>query len=184
MITNDSCGIHVHVDGSSQTARSLYHLSNVMSKMEPTLFKALNTNTIRQEKWCRKADPVFIHLINNSKNSTIDYIKKAWYWKEDPGLHYNQTRYHALNLHSLWKGKGVEFRMFNSTTHAGKVKAYIQLCLAITAKVVSTNYDSRFYMETEFTEESFKYWLLYLGLSEASLKLQDFICCQTLKRMH
>ena len=28
----------------------------------------------------------------------------------------------------------VEFRLFNGTTHAGEVKAHIQLCLAIAAK--------------------------------------------------
>ncbi len=34
----------------------------------------------------------------------------------------------------MWRTGTVEFRLFNGTTHAGEVKAHIQLCLAIAAK--------------------------------------------------
>ena len=46
-------------------------------------------------------------------------------------VHYDYSRYHALNLHSVFSKGTIEFRMFNSTLHAGEVKSYIQLCLAI-----------------------------------------------------
>lgn len=46
-------------------------------------------------------------------------------------FNYDSNRYTGLNLHSLWQDKGVEFRLFNSTTRVGKVKAYIQFCLAL-----------------------------------------------------
>ena len=45
--------------------------------------------------------------------------------------HYDDSRYHALNLHSVFSKGTIEFRLFNSTLHAGEVKSYIQLCLAI-----------------------------------------------------
>ena len=41
----------------------------------------------------------------------------------------------------------IEFRLFNSTTHAGKIKTYIQLCLAISAQ-----------------KYTFRTWLLRLGM--------------------
>lgn len=46
-------------------------------------------------------------------------------------IHYDDSRYHGLNLHSVFSKGTIEFRMFNSTLHAGEVKSYIQLCLAI-----------------------------------------------------
>ncbi len=62
--------------------------------------------------------------------------------------HYDQTRYHMLNLHSFFEGKGVEFRLFQFDNfnpdapagkkgglHAGQLKAYVQLCLAMNYRV-------------------------------------------------
>ena len=52
--------------------------------------------------------------------------------------HYNPTRYHGINLHSYFSKGTVEFRLFNSTLHAGKIKAYIQFCLAVSAWAVTS----------------------------------------------
>ena len=46
---------------------------------------------------------------------------------------YNSSRYHGINLHAFFTKGTVEFRLFNGTTHAGKIKSYIQFCLAISA---------------------------------------------------
>ena len=58
----------------------------------------------------------------------------------------------------------IEFRLFNSTTHAGKIKAYIQLCLAISAQALNQKSASR--QKTHSTNEkyTFRTWLLRLGL--------------------
>ena len=52
--------------------------------------------------------------------------------------HYNDTRYHGVNLHSYFSKGTVEFRLFNSTLHAGKIKAYIQFCLAVSAWAITS----------------------------------------------
>ena len=44
-----------------------------------------------------------------------------------------------LNLHSLFTGKGIEYRLFNGTMHAGKIKAYIQFCLALSAWAIESD---------------------------------------------
>ncbi len=132
-IANASCGIHVHVDAAAQTAQSIRNLINIMASKEDLLFKALGVSQSRAARWCKKATPTFIEDINKFKPKTRSAIEDLWY-RESRGSHswhYNETRYHALNLHSLWQGKGIEFRCFNSTTHAGKLKTYIQLCLAM-----------------------------------------------------
>jgi hypothetical protein len=58
----------------------------------------------------------------------------------------------------------IEFRLFNSTTHAGKIKAYIQFCLAISAQALNQKCASR--QKTRSTNEkyTFRTWLLRLGL--------------------
>lgn len=42
-----------------------------------------------------------------------------------------------MNPHNVWYRGSVEFRWFEGTLHAGKVKAYIQLVLAIAAKALN-----------------------------------------------
>ncbi|HQK35719.1 MAG TPA: amidoligase family protein, partial [Spirochaetales bacterium] len=68
------------------------------------------------------------------------------------------------NLHSVFQKGTIEFRLFNSTTHAGKIKAYIQLCLAISAQALNQRCASR--QKTRSTNEkyTFRTWLLRLGL--------------------
>jgi hypothetical protein len=57
-----------------------------------------------------------------------------------------------------------EWRLFNGTTHAGKIKAYIQLCLAISNQALTQKSASR--QKTASTNEkyTFRTWLLRLGM--------------------
>ena len=80
------------------------------------------------------------------KNITTDSVEKIWYSPANDGYcgginhqHYNSTRYHALNLHSFFQKGTVEFRLFNSTLHAGKIKAYVQFCLALSAWAIESD---------------------------------------------
>ncbi len=43
-----------------------------------------------------------------------------------------------MNLHNIWFRGTIEFRLFNATLHAGKVKAYIQFCLALATKAIES----------------------------------------------
>ena len=57
-----------------------------------------------------------------------------WYenYTENRNGHYHTSRYHFLNLHSFFHGNHtVELRGFNSTLHAGKIRAYIVFALAM-----------------------------------------------------
>ncbi len=61
-------------------------------------------------------------------------MERIWYNNASRrGRHYDGSRYHCLNFHSVFQKGTVEFRLFNGTLHAGKIKAYIQFSLAITA---------------------------------------------------
>ena len=73
------------------------------------------------------------------KNLTMDRIGEIWYrtkdWQPHAHQHYDDSRYHALNLHAMFSKGTVEFRLFNSTLHAGEIKAYVNLCLANSSAV-------------------------------------------------
>ena len=51
------------------------------------------------------------------------------------------TRYYALNLHSVFYHGTLEWRCFESTLHAGKVRANITLALAISAQAIAQKND-------------------------------------------
>lgn len=83
--------------------------------------------------------------MKNRKDPSKNDIEKIWYSDSNDDYcggisyeHYNQTRYHALNLHSFFSKSTVEFRLFNSTLHAGKIKAYVQFCLALSAWAIES----------------------------------------------
>lgn len=55
--------------------------------------------------------------------------------------------------------------MFNSTVeHAGKIKAYIQLCLGITAQALNQNSASRLKTVSANEKYTFRTWLLRMGM--------------------
>ena len=53
-VVNGSCGMHVHVDASKHTPQSLKNALSIMYSKEDILFKALNVNEHRVERWCQK----------------------------------------------------------------------------------------------------------------------------------
>lgn len=164
-IANSSCGIHVHVGAERQTAKTLRNLVNIMTSKEDLMFKALGVTASREGRWCKKNEERFVQTINSSKPQTTEAIERIWYnGNSRRSYHYDDSRYRALNLHSLWQGKGIEFRCFNGTNHAGKIKTYIQLCLAICNQALTQNAAS--YKKTQTTNDkyTFRTWLLRLGM--------------------
>lgn len=138
-ITNESCGIHVHVDGANHNPQSLRRLVNFMTARQDLIYEALEIGS-RANHWCQKLNSNLLTAMKSQNILTSDKIEAIWYSKNNDDYnggidhqHYNDTRYHGVNLHSYFTKKTVEFRLFNSTLHDGKIKAYIQFCLAISA---------------------------------------------------
>ena len=69
-----------------------------------------------------------------------------------------------LNLHSVFNKGTIEFRLFNSTLHAGEVKAYIQLCLAISHQALVQKSARKTKTQSDNEKYTFRTWLLRLGL--------------------
>ena len=161
---NDSCGIHVHVDASSHTPQTLRNIVNIMASKEDLLYKTLQVQ-VNREEYCLKADTRFLEELNHKRPRTMEEVEELWYnGRGSRYHHYDISRYHALNLHSVFSKGTIEFRMFNSTLHAGEVKAYIQLCLAISHQALVQRGASHIKTQPENEKYTFRTWLLRLGL--------------------
>ncbi len=164
-IANSSCGIHIHIGAERHTAKTLRNLVNIMASKEDLIFKALGVSQVRADRWCKKVEQRFVDGMNKTKPTDTASVEQIWYGgTSQRRYHYDSSRYHALNLHSLWQGKGIEFRCFNGTTHAGKIKTYIQLCLAISNQALTQSGASAKKTITTNEKYTFRTWLLRLGM--------------------
>lgn len=171
---NRTCGIHVHVDAANHNRQSLKNLIGIMYSKEDILFNALKVNPERVEAYCKKVrEPMLQKARRLSSEETTDLTQLEQIWYEgnvSKTQHYNWTRYYALNLHSVFFRGTVEWRCFNSTLHAGKVAAYVNLCLAISAQAIAQR--STVMRKTHSDNElfTFRVWLVRLGLNGDEFK--------------
>lgn len=171
---NSSCGLHVHVDAANHNRQSLKNLIGIMYSKEDMLFKALQVNEARASRWCQKVrEPMLREARKLSSDETHDLTKLESIWYEGANgshEHYNWTRYYALNLHSVFYRGTVEWRCFNSTLHAGRAAAYVNLCLAISAQAIVQR--STVMRKTQSDNElfTFRTWLVRLGLNGMEFK--------------
>ena len=101
----------------------------------------------------------------------MDELESIWYnGRGGRWSHYDDTRYHGLNLHSVFSKGTIEFRLFNSTLHAGRAAAYINLCLAMSAQAIAQR--STVMRKTHSDNElfTFRVWLVRLGLNGPEFK--------------
>ena len=130
-VTNSSCGIHIHVD-THYNAQQLRSLTNIVASKEGLLKRAIQMYPERRT-YCRNTNMGFVETINAHRDIDMNDIRKTWYdgemWRVNRP--YDSSRYVTLNLHSLWRGKGVEFRCFNSTVDTQMINTYILMTLAI-----------------------------------------------------
>ena len=171
---NNSCGLHVHVDASNHNRQSLKNLIGIMYSKEDILFKALQVNEARAAKWCQKVrEPMLRQARTLSSDETADLtqLENIWYQGHNGSNdHYNWTRYYALNLHSVFYRGTVEWRCFNSTLHAGKAAAYVNLCLAISAQAIAQRSTVMRKTQSENELFTFRVWLVRLGLNGPEFK--------------
>lgn len=168
---NKSCGIHIHVDASRHTPATLKNLVNLMAQKEDILYRALQIAPERIH-YCQKVNEHLLGVINRQKPHTLAELADMWYsgCYDSRNAHYNSTRYRGLNLHATFTKGTIEFRLFNSTTHAGEIKAYIQFCLALSHQALSQKKASCRRSVTDNEKYCMRCWLLRLGLNGDEFK--------------
>ena len=172
------CGVHIHIGANGHTPQTLRNLANIMASHEELLVDALGLtrNSNRYGHYCKPVDPNFLRQLNQRKPKTMAALADVWYntqpsWR-GRNEHYNDTRYHMLNLHATFTKGTIEFRLFQfdapadgkqNGLHAGQLKSYIQLCLALSqmAKMVKTASPKP--QQNENPKYAVRTWLLRLG---------------------
>ncbi len=128
------------------------------------LYKSLKVD-VHREHYCAKADTRFLDELNAKRPTSMDTLESIWYnGRSGRNYHYDESRYHGLNLHSVFSKGTIEFRLFNSTLHAGEIKSYIQLCMAISHQALVQKSASRIKTQSSNEKYTFRVWLLRLGL--------------------
>lgn len=165
---NSSCGIHIHIDGANHTAQSLKNLAFTFYAKQSLIYRAVKTQQCRLGHFCKPIDDTLINNIKSIRNIDDTSLQNTWYVtytdrRHTQRDHYHGSRYHALNLHSLWYRGTVEFRLFEATLHAGEVRAYINLCLAMSAAAINAKRTSADVLDNGNDKYAMRCWLLRLG---------------------
>ncbi len=168
------CGVHCHIGANGHTPQTLRNLANLMASHESLLAEALRLDRGRMSRYCRTVNPDFLDRLNKRKPSTMAQLADIWYEGTygSRNAHYNDTRYAMLNLHATFTKGTVEFRLFqfdNPTAerkggiHAGQLKSYIQLCLALSQMAKEVRTASPKPQQHENPKYAMRTWLLRLG---------------------
>ena len=170
------CGVHIHIGANGHNAKTLRNLANIMASHESLLISALAVDRGRIAEYCRTVDPTFLGLVNRRKPTTMSELADIWYIGNGASYgrdhHYNGSRYHILNLHATFTKGTVEFRLSQfarpadgkqNGLHAGQLKSYIQLCLALSQMAKTVSSASPKPQQTENPKYAMRTWLLRLG---------------------
>lgn len=170
------CGVHIHIGANGHTPKTMRNLANIMASHESLLAEALDLDHGRISHYCRTVDERFLEMLNRRKPTTMAAFADIWYKSqhEDYGRtqHYNGSRYHMLNYHATFTKGTIEFRLFQfdapangkqNGLHAGQLKSYIQLCLALSEMAKQAKGASSKPQQHENPKYAMRTWLLRLG---------------------
>ena len=164
---DNECGLHVHVGADKHTAKSLKNLVFTFKAKQDLIYKAVEAEDRKRNRFCRPIGDELIDNLKKVKKLDNEKLQDTWYETYAPGsnrnAHYNNSRYHGINLHSVWYHGTVEFRLFHATLHAGKVRAYINLCLAMSAQAINAKRASAEVLDNGNDKYAMRCWLLRLG---------------------
>lgn len=170
------CGVHIHIGAQGHTPQSLRNLANLMASHETLIAEAIKVDSYRMSRYCRTVDPRFLEQLNKKKPTTMAQVADIWYSAHGCSYgrnqHYNESRYHMLNLHATFTKGTIEFRLFQfdkpangkqNGLHAGKLKSYIQLCLAMSQMAKDLRSASPKEQQKENKKFAMRTWLMRMG---------------------
>ena len=191
------CGVHIHVglksEAGDHTALTLTNLANMMAAHEEQIGRAIKIAEFRTEHYCSTVNPVFLRNLNAQKPQTMAQLKDIWYKGNGANFgrdtHYNPSRYHMLNLHASFTKGTIEFRLFQfdephdgkkGGIHCGQLKAYIQLCLAMSELAKELKNASPKPQQRENEKYAFRCWMLRLGFIGEEFKTARKVLLQNM----
>ena len=183
------CGVHIHIGANGHTPQTLRNLANIMASHESLIAEALKLDRYRMDRYCRTVNPNFLQAVNRKKPKTMSQLADIWYTSQGASYgrtqHYNDSRYHMLNYHATFTKGTIEFRLFQfdeptaerkGGIHAGQLKSYIQLCLALSQMAKDVRTASPKPQQNENPKYAMRTWLLRLGfIGEEFATARDFL---------
>lgn len=170
------CGVHIHIGAKGHTPQTMRNLANIMASHESLIADALDLDRGRMHRYCRTVDPRFLKEINKRKPQTMTAFADIWYTANGASYgrdhHYNDSRYHMLNYHATFTKGTIEFRLFQfdapadgkqNGLHAGQLKSYIQLCLALSQLAKEVKFASAKPQQHDNPKYAMRTWLLRMG---------------------
>ena len=154
----------------------LRNLANLMASHEGLLTSAIRIDQSRIWRYCRTVNRDFLTELNRKKPQTMQDLADIWYTENNATYgrdqHYNDSRYHMLNLHATFTKGTIEFRLFQFANpegnkknglHAGELKSYIQLCLGLSAQAKAAKSASPKEPQVDNPKFAMRTWLIRLG---------------------
>ena len=183
------CGVHIHIGAQGHTPKTLRNLANIMASHETLIIDALKIDYNRVNRYCRTISAEFIERVNNLKPTTMSDLADVWYSANHANYgrdhHYNESRYHMLNLHATFTKGTIEFRLFQfdapdgqrqNGIHAGQLKSYIQFCLALSQMAKDIRTASPVPQQNQNPKYAMRTWLLRLGfIGEEFATAREFL---------
>ncbi|MGO8992057.1 MAG: amidoligase family protein [Polyangiaceae bacterium] len=163
---DQSCSIHIHVGTKHLRPQALANLVKMVHKQERLIEHALGVQERRLGRYCRPVDEDVLRRLERSRPKTDAALNRAWYGRlvHNPDR-YHDSRYHGVNLNSHHYRGTTEFRFFEGTLDADKVKAYVQFALALvaTARDAKGASSERRPFNPDTAKYDFRCFLLKLG---------------------
>lgn len=117
-ITNNTCGIHVHIDAPADI-RDIVSLYKKFCAEQYKIFEYFSVEKERLDRYCMPYDESKVVPELYDRNDFIDWL---WETQRDVGReeftgveNVRSLRYYALNFYSMLEHDTIEFRLFNST---------------------------------------------------------------------
>ena len=171
------CGVHCHIGAQGHTPQSIRNLANLMASHEDLLIESLRIDRGRTMRYCRTVNQNFLKQVNQKKPTTMAQLADIWYGSQGCEYsrthHYNDSRYAQLNLHSVFTKGTVELRLYQfnkpengkqNGLHAGELKTFIQLSLALNEFAKEAKTVSPKKSESENKKFLMRTWLIRLGM--------------------
>ena len=134
---NNSCGLHVHIDGRDLGCVQIKRLLRLTRYFEPVLYAMLpesrheGSYSVPLEKFPKSRFRIGV--------KDEDALKRLWYGpkgsrKVDLKSKYHHSRYYGLNIHSWFYRRSLEFRYHSGTLSFQKIANFIVICQAMVDK--------------------------------------------------
>ena len=136
------CGVHIHIGLNGHTPKSLRNLANIMASHESLLISAMRLDRNRINRYCRTVDPSFLERLNRRKPKTMEQLA--------------DIEFRCFQFANAGNGR-------KGGLHAGELKSYIQLCLALSQMAKTVASASPKQPQVENPKYAMRTWLLRLG---------------------